>query len=93
MTAAPPSDIDVLIVGAGIAGASLAAALAPWRRVMLVEAEDALAITRRAGRPHSGMKLMAVRGCAAAVDRIIRGARTARRLNFPTAGSCRRVPR
>lgn len=41
MTAAPPSVTDVLIVGAGIAGASLAAALAPWRRVMLVEAEDA----------------------------------------------------
>ena len=40
MTAAPPSVIDVLIVGAGIAGASLAAALAPWRRVMLIEAED-----------------------------------------------------
>ncbi|SEH18782.1 D-arginine dehydrogenase [Sphingopyxis sp. YR583] len=41
MTAAPPSHTDVLIVGAGIAGASLAAALAPWRRVMLVEAEEA----------------------------------------------------
>lgn len=40
MTDAPPSATDVLIVGAGIAGASLAAALAPWRRVMLVEAED-----------------------------------------------------
>ncbi|WP_293704399.1 NAD(P)/FAD-dependent oxidoreductase [Sphingopyxis sp. UBA6723] len=40
MTAAPPSATDVLIVGAGIAGASLAAALAPWRRVMLIEAED-----------------------------------------------------
>ncbi len=40
MTAAPPSATDVLIVGAGMAGASLAAALAPWRRVMLVEAED-----------------------------------------------------
>ena len=40
MTAAPPSVIDVLIVGAGIAGASLAVALAPWRRVMLIEAED-----------------------------------------------------
>ena len=40
MTDAPPSAIDVLIVGAGIAGASLAAALAPWRRVMLVEAEE-----------------------------------------------------
>lgn len=40
MTAALPSAIDVLIVGAGIAGASLAAALAPWRRVMLIEAED-----------------------------------------------------
>lgn len=41
MTAAPPSATDVLIVGAGIAGASLAAALAPWRRVMLIEGEDA----------------------------------------------------
>lgn len=41
MTAVPPSVTDVLIVGAGIAGASLAAALAPWRRVMLIEAEDA----------------------------------------------------
>jgi D-arginine dehydrogenase len=40
MTDAPPSATDVLIVGAGIAGASLAAALAPWRRVMLIEAED-----------------------------------------------------
>ncbi|HEV7343499.1 MAG TPA: FAD-dependent oxidoreductase [Sphingopyxis sp.] len=40
MTAAPPSATDVLIVGAGIAGASLAAALAPWRRVILIEAED-----------------------------------------------------
>ncbi len=40
MTDAPPSAIDVLIVGAGIAGASLAAALAPWRRVMVIEAED-----------------------------------------------------
>ncbi|WP_439568032.1 NAD(P)/FAD-dependent oxidoreductase [Sphingopyxis sp.] len=39
MTDAPPSAIDVLIVGAGIAGASLAAVLAPWRRVMLIEAE------------------------------------------------------
>lgn len=35
-----PPDIDVLIVGAGIAGASLAAALGPYRRVMLIEAED-----------------------------------------------------
>lgn len=41
MTAAPPSATDVLIVGAGIAGASLAAALAPYRRVMLIEAEEA----------------------------------------------------
>ncbi|MBJ7500035.1 MAG: FAD-binding oxidoreductase [Sphingopyxis sp.] len=40
MTDAPPSEIDVLIVGAGIAGASLAAALAPWRSVMLAEAEE-----------------------------------------------------
>ena len=41
MTAAPPSSTDVLIVGAGIAGASLAAALAPHRRVLMIEAEDA----------------------------------------------------
>ena len=40
MTDRPPYATDVLIVGAGIAGASLAAALAPWRRVVLVEAED-----------------------------------------------------
>jgi D-arginine dehydrogenase len=40
MTGTAPSATDVLIVGAGIAGASLAAALAPWRRVLLVEAED-----------------------------------------------------
>ncbi|WP_077146651.1 FAD-binding oxidoreductase [Sphingopyxis sp. KK2] len=40
MTAALPSDIDVLIVGAGIAGASLAAELAPYRRVLMIEAED-----------------------------------------------------
>ncbi len=31
---------DVLIVGAGIAGASLAAELAPHRRVLVIEAED-----------------------------------------------------
>jgi len=41
MTDALPSSIDVLIVGAGIAGAGLAAALAPHRRVMMIEAEDA----------------------------------------------------
>ena len=35
-----PSDIDVLIVGAGIAGAGLAAELAPYRRVMMIEAEE-----------------------------------------------------
>lgn len=40
MTDTLPSATDVLIVGAGIAGASLAAALAPWRRVMVIEAED-----------------------------------------------------
>lgn len=34
------TDADVLIVGAGIAGASLAAALARKRRVLLIEAED-----------------------------------------------------
>jgi D-arginine dehydrogenase len=36
-----PSSTDVLIVGAGIAGASVAAALAPHRRVLTVEAEEA----------------------------------------------------
>ncbi len=40
MTGALPSSTDVLIVGAGIAGASLAAALAPHRRIMMIEAED-----------------------------------------------------
>lgn len=40
MIADLPSSIDVLIVGAGIGGASLAAALAPHRRVMLIEGED-----------------------------------------------------
>jgi D-arginine dehydrogenase len=40
MTERAPSSIDVLIVGAGIAGASLAASLAPWRQVVLIEAED-----------------------------------------------------
>ncbi|AHE52689.1 NAD(P)/FAD-dependent oxidoreductase [Sphingomonas sanxanigenens] len=34
------SDADVLIVGGGIAGASLAAELAPFLRVLLIEAED-----------------------------------------------------
>jgi len=32
--------VDVLIIGAGIAGASLGAALAPHRRVLVAEAED-----------------------------------------------------
>jgi len=41
MTSAPPSVTDVLIVGAGIAGAGLAAMLAPHRRVTIIEAEDA----------------------------------------------------
>jgi len=41
MSSALPSSIDVLIVGAGIGGASLAAALAPHRRVMMIEREDA----------------------------------------------------
>ena len=34
------SDIDILIVGGGIAGASLGAELAADRRVMLIEAES-----------------------------------------------------
>ncbi len=33
-------DADILIIGAGIAGASLAAELAPHARVLLIEAED-----------------------------------------------------
>lgn len=40
MVATFPSDIDVLIVGAGIAGASLAAELAPHRRVLMIESEE-----------------------------------------------------
>lgn len=40
MDDALPSSIDVLIVGAGIAGASLAASLAPHRAVLMIEAED-----------------------------------------------------
>ena len=40
MTDALPSSTDVLIVGAGIAGASLAAMLAPYRRILMIEAED-----------------------------------------------------
>ncbi len=39
MTGSLLSSIDVLIVGAGIGGASLAASLAPHRRVLLIEAE------------------------------------------------------
>ena len=34
------NSVDILIVGAGIAGASLGAALAPHRRVLVIEAED-----------------------------------------------------
>ena len=40
MTGAFPSDIEVLVVGAGIAGAGLAAELAVHRRVLMIEAED-----------------------------------------------------
>lgn len=40
MNSALPSDIDVLVVGAGIAGAGLASALAPHRRVLMIEAEN-----------------------------------------------------
>ncbi len=41
MPSPPPGfDADILIVGAGIAGASLAAAIAPARAVLTIEAED-----------------------------------------------------
>ncbi|SNS33613.1 D-arginine dehydrogenase [Sphingopyxis indica] len=40
MTGSFPSTTDVLIVGAGIAGASLAAALASYRSVLMIEAEE-----------------------------------------------------
>src|SRR5690606_16439185 len=40
MSDAPPHATDVLVVGAGIAGASLAAALAPYRKIVIIEAED-----------------------------------------------------
>lgn len=39
MTAAP-SSFDVIVLGAGMAGASVAAELAPHRRVLLLEVED-----------------------------------------------------
>jgi len=34
------SDVDILVIGAGMAGASLAATLAPHARVLVLEAED-----------------------------------------------------
>ncbi|WP_079638024.1 NAD(P)/FAD-dependent oxidoreductase [Sphingopyxis flava] len=40
MSDAPTHATDILIVGAGIAGASLAAALAPHRQIVMIEAED-----------------------------------------------------
>src|SRR3546814_9761610 len=40
MTPALPSATDVLIVGAGIAGAGLAALLAPHRRVTIIERSE-----------------------------------------------------
>lgn len=40
MTDPRSASTDVLIVGAGMAGASLAAMLAPYRQVMVIEAED-----------------------------------------------------
>jgi D-arginine dehydrogenase len=36
-----PLDFDVIVIGAGIAGATVAAQLSADRRVALVEAEDA----------------------------------------------------
>jgi D-arginine dehydrogenase len=41
MTHSVMTDFDVIIVGAGMAGASLAAELAPFRRVLMLEAEAA----------------------------------------------------
>jgi D-arginine dehydrogenase len=38
-----PTDVDVVVVGGGMAGVSLAAAIAPRRRVVLVEQEHQLA--------------------------------------------------
>lgn len=40
MSLHPPSCVDIVIIGAGMAGASLAAALAPYRSVVMIEAED-----------------------------------------------------
>src|SRR5690606_35394740 len=40
MSDVPTHATDILIVGAGIAGASLAAALAPHRQIVMIEAED-----------------------------------------------------
>ena len=39
-TTSIPTSADIIILGAGMAGASLAAALAPQRRVLLLELED-----------------------------------------------------
>ena len=47
------SDFDVIIVGGGIAGASLGAEIAAKRRTLIVEAEDALRLSLdRAARRH-----------------------------------------
>ena len=35
-----PAHFDVIVLGAGMAGASLAAELAPQRKVLLLELED-----------------------------------------------------
>ena len=39
----PTHDVDVVVIGGGIAGVSTAAAIAPRRRVVLVEQEAQLA--------------------------------------------------
>lgn len=50
--------IDFLIIGGGIAGLSAGARLSQHGTVMVLEAEDALAITRRVGQRPCSKKAM-----------------------------------
>lgn len=62
-------DADVLIIGAGVAGLSLGAALAPYRSVLVLEAEDASGYHssgRSAAFSHFGIGNQRVRALTAA---------------------------
>ena len=65
-------DADVLIIGGGVAGLSLAAAIAPKRKVLVLEAEDAVGYHssgRSAAFSHFGIGNRVVRGLTAASRR------------------------